>query len=923
MQFSVWGHTIKMVHSTLLFGMLGGMLWGCSNSHSGDGALLDTSVNDSDSLSQNDSETDPARIELRNQTIALRGDLSVPKSSDRLNQQELMAQLPQFDPGSLLRCGLNDNDNYRATVAQLGGVRWNYSVSMLQDNSKPIFQKGLPEQSWLDNTNAEVSEDAGGVEIVEADIVGLSEEAALFASAAHGLLLADLSQETPQFVCAAKLPGIAKKFYYYQNRLVVMVEGIVPEVRNHSYLLHFEVGSRDLTFIEAVDLGVAQILDSRRFNERLVIYTDMVIPGELDTETGATIDGTTSEIADAPVAYWYNSPHRQMHVFKWADTLVAEMSETQISNEEDIQWVEITPETHAAGDLVYQSSSFSDSIWASNRYFVTTESIHQSYLEGFENRSYNRCIEHHTVEVPYTNCHTVYETRPNPNYEPPDNTGGDRNCTGTTLADCLRHVATVSNETIQVPVDRICEQRTRTHYICDKSEVVQYTVPQYERKTTSKLTIYEYTTDGFVRFASDVAEIQGAGLSEVTLSDGVDSLTTSIEKVDLQINGNVQTLYFQQGFMYVIAEGVLQVYAMGDNSLVRTATLNVVNDTLQTSLFTDDTIYLSDFSWNYGSGDTSQLKLVNLSNPAFPTLTAQTQELPGGHSNILAINEGIFTIGRVSKFEGQSVQWLKLGLFGDPDATELSYLILGTDLSNNSIAQDNAFYFDYGANRLFLPYHGFDPSAFATINRLGISHVENAVIASEGALETPEFLQRVRPEPGSDRYMGFGDNSIQSLVNGVDGWEMRPLLEYYTPIALYRYTDADDYVEVLRLGNQCRFHFTKDEQINTRDDDSMSAPFFCTGARPMAYEQNIIFGDRLGFAFAANGTFTPLTAKQVDTYYEAVQTRPYCLLSTTDRFRDVNNLRIDFATSSYSMDDFTCMSSEEYNALLYNDDAVD
>lgn len=848
----------------------------------------------------------PERVAFLQQTVALRGTLSVPVASDRLSQQELVEQLPSYDPGSLLRCGLNENEQYRAAVDALGGIRWDYKVPILDDSSQPIFQKGLPDESmfWVSDASAE---SGAGVEIEEADIVGLNEEAALFASNQHGLLLVSLIGDTPQFVCGAKLPGLAKKFYYYNGQLVVMAEGITPGVQNHSLLLHFQVQSNALTFIEFVDLGPSRVLDSRRFNEKLVIYTDMAMAEDTNVDPQAAMSpGDAMPVSSA----YSDNQHRQLHVFNWGKSLTEEMTETQISDVAQIEWMEVTPETHAVGDLVHRSSYYGNVLFASDRYFVVTESVRESYLEQFVNESYNHCAKYHTWEVPYTHCWTKYETRPNPNYVPPDNTGGDRACSGATLSDCLRHVATVSNETIEVPIGRECENRIRTKYRCDEYETVQYTVPYYRNEESTSLAIYEYTENGFIRFASEVAAIRNDDLSQMALSDTVDSLTTSSEKFDLKINGRIQTLYFQNGFLYVIAQGTLQVYAMGDHSLVRTSTLDVVNDTLQTTLFTDDTIYLSDFSWNYGRQDTSQLKLVDLTNPGFPTLVAQTQELPGGHTHILAVNEGIFTIGTVSKFEGQSVQALKLGLFGDPAATELSYLILGTDISWTNISSEKEYYFDYNFSRLFLPYTGHDETTQVDINRVGISHMEGDQIVSEGALDTPERLLRVRPEPGADRLMGFGNNLIESIAPSATGWEMQPILQHYTPIALYRYTDEDDYVEVLQLGNQCRLHFAKADALNQRDETAQSASFICPNS-VWAYEHNILFGQTVGFAFTVDGTLTPLTSAQIAVLYDASSNRQYCLLSTTERYKS-EELPVVFDTTSYSIDDFTCMPEDEY-----------
>ena len=870
-----------------------------------DGTLTDTGTIESTEV-----ETDPQRLYFLDETVSMRGGLTCPDANTWLTQEQLTVQLPQYDPGSLLRCGLNDNEDYRKVARALGGIRWGYSVSLLEDTSKPFFQKGLPEmlREWLTDGASNMGGGAP-VEIVEADIVGLSDEAAVFASSQHGLMLVDLTGDTPRFVCAAKLPGVSSKFYYYDGKLAVMAQSNVAGQPVHSYLLHFDVGSDALTFIEAIDLGLSRVLDSRRFNNRLVLYTDMV----MEEQHTVVQDGV-----ETTVPYYGNSDHRILRVFNWGDTLTEELSETQISDVEDLNWVEVTPESNSAGDRVHQASYFGSSIWASDHYFVITESVRQTFLKGFENRSYNHCTASHTVEVPYTYCYTVYEEQPNPNYESPDNTGGDRACSGVTLADCLRHVATVSNKTIQVPVERKCEDRVRNKHICDAYETIQYTVPQYRYENYARLSIYEYTDDGFIKFASDVSKIENNNLSNVKLTDKIDTLTTSTTKFDLMISGDVQTLYFQNGFMYVIADGVLQVYAMGDNSLVRTATLQVVNDTLQTSLFTDDTIYLSDFSWNGSADDTSQLKLVDLSNPGFPTLVSQTAELPGGHTHILAINEGIFTIGRVSQFEGQVINALKLGLYGNPDASELSYLILGTDIDNTNLSGEKDFYFNYATSQLFLPYYGYNPGSWLTVNRLGISHVAGTDIVSDGALETPERLLRVRPEPGADRMMGFSNNLIESIVPGADGWALHPLVEYYTPIALYRYTDADDYVEVLRLGNRCKLHFAKESQLNERDVTRISEPFNCNGG-VWAYEQNLIFTDSIGMAFTQDGTLTPLTETEIADLQAAKVARPYCLLSTTERF-PYNDLRIDFTDSGYGIDDFTCITPDAYWELANNTD---
>ncbi len=835
-------------------------------------------------------------------TKSFRSTIPVPSASAALMAEPIWNQLETYDPGSMIRCEVQDDPAYNAAIDIIGGVTWGYSVSILVDESQPRFQAGFQQNLWDEGMPSAAGGNAAGVEIEEADIIGLSETSALYYSSEHGLLMVDLSGSEPVFDCATKLPGRVEKFFFYQGHLVAMTAQITGTAR-HSFLLHFDTTGGSLSFVEAVDLGAVSILDTRRFNDRLVVYTDLTLEDQAVDVPGQS----------APVYYESRGLHRSLRVFRFGETLTEEMTDTLLDTSPDASYLTsggIDPETQPGG-LVYDSSRFGRLMWASDHYFVVTEQLAKTYLANWETRSYSVCVESHTVEVPYQYCETIYEERPNPDYTPPDNSGGDRACEGQTLSDCLRAVSRASNPTIQVPVGRRCEQRIMNRWVCDATEYRSYTYPNLSTSYLTRLYIYEYTDQGFVRLDSQVSEITNAGLDTQSPDAVLPTLTTSTETYDLAVPGALQTLYFQNDMLYAIADGVLQTYAMGGASLVRTSSLDVVDSGLQTSLFTSDKLYLSDFGYS-GVHDQSVLRVIDLSNPAFPRQASEDRTLPGGHRTILPVKQGILTIGTVANFEPGIQQVLKLGLFTDPFASELSYLILGTDLEYSYLGEDKAQAFDSSAQRLFLPYYGYERDTRRYVARVGVSHLEGQSIVSEGAVAMPELPQRVRPRPGaSDEMLSFASSSIEWLRPETEEWGATPVLEYWKPIALYRLTDEDDYIEILRFGQECKLHFSKAETINATREESTTEAFSCSGGYPWAYASNIVFSAVEGVSFTPDGEITMLTEAEITALSELRPQRPYCLFS--DEL--MTNVAIDY-NDPPPFENMTCYSPTEYQEAL-------
>ncbi len=839
-------------------------------------------------------------------TVAQRVSLPLARKGAVLDAESLARQLAGYDPGSLLRCELGGQEAYAAAMDALGGVRWGYAVTVLEDHSKPKFQAGF-QRPPLELPLASAGGDAP-VEIVLPDIVAVTESAVLYHSPAHGLLLVALGEEGPQFKCATQLPGDVDQFFYRDGRLVVMT---TTTGGGRSSLLHFQVDGSNLSFVERVELGRAGILDSRRFNDKLVFYTDLRL-SDAAPQQPARSGGGAPPGSGAAFPATASSQHRSLRVFKMGERLEEELHDTLLDTtvpEAQVAMQDVTRDT-PVDTLANESHQFGGAMWASDRYFVVTEQVDQMYVTGWATESYPVCTAHHTSETPYQYCSTEYETRPNPDYVPPDNSGGDRSCQGTTLSTCLVQVARVSNRTIQVPVGSKCEERIRTNWICDAWEqrVVEY--PTFRHEQSTRLFVYEYTEGGFVRLDSSVHEITTPGLQEQGPGAQLAQLTTSAETFDLAVPGGVQALQFQNGFLYVISEGVLQVYALGGSSIVRTATLGVVNDSLQSSLFSGDRLYLSDFRWA-GSGDRSTLRVVDLSNPGFPSIVGSTFSLPGGHRSIIASDYGIFTVGSVQQFQGQTVSALKLGLFSDPFADERAYLILGTDLQYTQLGAEEAQLFNRGAQRMLLPYAGMVDNGIRAA-RVGVSHLEADAIVSEGAVAVPELPERVRALGGGDEsYLSFAPSSIEWLTPSGAEWQAEPVLEYFQPIAVYRLNEQDEYVEVQRLGSRCRLHFTSASSINERAGATYSTEFGCAPVLPVAYERKLLFGTT-GIEFdTASGSLRVLEEQEVTDTRALIDERQICLLSEAL----LDDASVDYRNLPQS-DELTCLSRAEYGKRL-------
>jgi hypothetical protein len=212
---------------------------------------------------------------------------------------------------------------------------------------------------------------------------------------------------------------------------------------------------------------------------------------------------------------------------------------------------------------------------------------------------------------------------------------------------------------------------------------------------------------------------------------------------------------------------------------------------------------------------------------------------------------------------------------------------------------------------MLLPYSGQDELEH-NIVRVGVSRVEADQIASEGAVVVPELPQRVRPLAGTgDGYLSFATSSIEWLTPDEEEWQTTPVLEYFQPNAVYRLSDAEDYVEVQRLGNRCKLFFANATDINQRASGSHSREFDCFGWGVAAYADILLFGDS-GIEFdAASHEVRPLEADEIAATRARIAERPICLLSLDL----MQNVSVDYRSLTQARE-LTCMSPQVYQERL-------
>jgi hypothetical protein len=847
---------------------------------------------------------------LADYTLSYRSQVRVPSEGAVLTFSDFAAQVSRLDPLAAKRCPVSRDAEFQTAVDALGGINWTHPVAILKDLSQPPLYRGhIPPTRGDPSPTAGAGDgkDSSSPTIERPDLVGYQDSTAIFLSQRHGLLAVKTDGAKPQLSCALKLPGRPKYFFYHGKELVLLVNGMGTS-SNQAALLRFGISAAGFDFMDAVMLDNQQIQDARLFDNTLVIYANLYLP----VATPAANDG------GAPVARTTSAATTgvKVTVVKWGSELGLAWQEELLNDPTTSDpWAGQNPveaaKQFSVGQVVATYRSYKPFISASDRYFVISRDVSKTIFTGTQTRSYSYCAASHPgPDHSVTYCYPKYERRDNPDYRDPQSTKGDYPCNGKSLLDCIQEAAPLVSKYIYVRVGDTCNTYTYHDYICDRTETQTVSYPTYRTDRFTQFVVYRYTDGDFVKLDEQLFQMASPG----TTTGSVAALTFT--GAPLEVAGAIDhkgDLQFQQGHFYVLTNQGQQLHTLliAGNSI---AELGVQDTPRQggtysysgthSTLFSDSRMMVSrayyDSTAPKGISTWSDVIMIDLTAPSFPKRINQFG-MPGSSVQLILANAGVLGPGTVS-FTSSGVQrnLQKITLFSQDDASEVDNVLLGTEFNADYVqtwlgtADDQRIRLDWGSQRLFMPYSGYQHAPQGPFNpanhRLNITAVGVGTgLASEETFDLAEDIVRtvsIASSPAAGRALAFGDSSIYDLSQDAQGWSREVLEEISTPFAVYRINDSGDvHARIDRIGARCdisTFSGSTKAFAPTRlaTGPSIACP---ESGSPMAIGLAVVFSSAsTGWRLGRDGSsITALTADEVKETLTHVRNDQYCALDGT------------------------------------------
>jgi hypothetical protein len=858
-------------------------------------------------------------------TVSYRTQVRVPGDGTVMKERAFVDQVTRLDPIAAKRCPVSNAPAFEAAADALGGITWTHPVAILKDQSVPPLYKGRipPARSQTPTLDtAGTAAPAAAPNIVRPDLVGYQDDTAIFLSQRHGLLAVKTGAPAPVLSCALKLPGQAKYFFYRGNELVLLVNGLGV---NESALLRFRVTDSGFDFVDSVMLDQQSIQDARLFDSTLVVYTSLLTPVVTDGQTkppaaGAATsssgDSATSGGAAVPIispGNYTTSTGVAVTAVKW-DTALAVAWHEEFLNDPVLDPLAGQDPTMAAaklavGDVVSTRKTFKPFISASDRYVVVTRDVGRTVFAGTQTQTYNYCAASHEGPAhSVQTCSPKYEQRANPEYRPPQTSGGDYVCNGKTLLDCIQEAAPTVSKYIWVRAGQTCSTYTYHDWICDRYQTDTVSYPVYSYEQSTQFVVYRYDAGDFVKLDEQLYEMAapaaGANVASLTFNGKPLEVSGSIDsKNDLQ---------FQHGHFYVLTNQGQQLHTLllvgnsiaklGLQAQPRQRGSNSYSGSHAT-LFSDDRMMISRAYYDYSNPMNiptwSDVIMLDLTTPDFPKPLNQFV-MPGSSDQLILARDGVLGPGTVAFTSGGVPRNLqKLTLFDRDDAGELGNVLLGTEFNANMISSsfgasdDQRIRLDDGNQRLFLPYSGYNHAPDGVFSppahRLNVTAIANRLLTPEKTFDLVEDVVRTvstnsTPDQGSA--LAFGDSSVYALNQTPGSWSVDVIDEFATPIAVYRFSDAGDlHARIDRIGARCQIStFSGSRNAFKAERVGVGPRIACPEwSAPTAVGRSVVFAESgTGWDLSTDGvTITALDAAAVTERLTHVRHDQYCALDGT------------------------------------------
>lgn len=684
-----------------------------------------------DTGTKTDTDTDTS------QTESITASSLFDQSTDQLPSKDFKAFL-SLDPIKERRCALPEQEEFTELADQLGGFPRPYHVRRARNQADPNYYTGFPAYRNYEDVEASPSPNSN-VSIDRADLIGRYENTAFYLAKPHGFIAVsidpdDASQSTVS--CYFTLPGRPINFYTLNNELFILINSFNGQ---DSAILNLSWQASGFEYKNSLFLKDRRISDSRRFTDSDAHSTLALFGAYYLPLTDEGEEGTTTDVLPRP------SYHNMNHL-TFVDLASLTETEKEVFDKDEREY-------------------FNTFLSASDRYLVLSKQ--HSELLRYETRNYSVCTERSEPIIRKV-CYTNWKRVPNPDYEPPA-PGGVISC-GNDLMACLKEQGPKLPRYIRVADGQTCVDVP--HSYCTHYEYKSYDYPIYQPMT--EFVVYRYQQGKFIKLDEHLSKLKENQLF--------------LTEENLQVAGRINDhrfVQFQNGFFYVLSStGDLTTFTIQGNSFIQTAQLTGLadNNRIQSVLFSGDSLWFGTQERALGA-----LSQIDLSEPHHPR-RGLTLQSPGYYEQLIFDDSYLLGFGTVdvnSEMRAEKISLLSL----DENSLEQDHYLAGTDYQYTySIAHwdDQAYSFDYGLHRLFLPLisSGFVPyEGYRSVNRLFIADRKENLFAEPQVLDLKHAVDRSLSME-ENLALAFSGDSVSALVKDSQ-WRSIPLQEISIPREAY------------------------------------------------------------------------------------------------------------------------------------------
>lgn len=679
------------------------------------------------------------------QTESLTASSFFDQNGDQLPSKDFKAFL-SLDPIKEQRCAFPEQEEFTKLADQLGGFPRPYNVRRARNMADPHYYTGFPpDRPMAEDVAANPDK---SLSIDRADLIGHYGNTAFYLAKPHGFIAVsidptDASQSTVS--CYFTLPGRPINFYTQNNQIFILINSFNGR---DSAILNLSWQASGFEYKNSLFLKDRRISDSRRFTEsdarsRLALFGSYYLPLQDQEE-----NNNEADVLPRP------SFHNMNHLtFVDLETLT-----------------ETEKEIYDRGEREY----FNTFLSASDRYLVLSKQ--HSELLRYETRKYSVCTERSEPIIRKV-CYTNWKRVANPDYEPPA-PGGVISC-GNDLMACLKEKGPKLPRYIRVADGETCVDVP--HSYCTNYEYKSYEYPIYQPMT--QFVVYRYQQGSFIKLDERLSKLEE---NELFLSEET-----------LQVAGRISDhrfMQFQNGFFYVLSStGDLTTYTIQGNSFIQTSQLTGLADdnSIQSVLFSGDSLWYGTQARALGA-----LSQVDLSEPHHPK-RGFTLKSPGYYEQLIVDDEYLLGFGSVDVNSDIHAEKISL-LSRDENTLEQDHYLAGTDYrytSSPAHGDDQAYLYDYGLQRLFLPLYssGFIPfEGYQSVNRLFIADREANLFAAPQVLDLEYSVDRSLSVE-ENLALAFSGRSVTALVKESE-WRSISLQEISIPREAYSVPGTDIWI---------------------------------------------------------------------------------------------------------------------------------